>query len=274
MKRILIVVMVLIALVSYMTPFAIAEKDYSAEGWYTVYSIVPANYDHSYIYSQPSSTSGNNLGTVYDGNDVYVYYTTQGTGNRDSVWAYCDYNGVTGYIRYENLVYGGNEGNETSTDSANSGYIGTLMVANCDSFVSLRERPDTLSRRIVKVPKWELVEAYYYDSEWCECYYDGLHGYILRQYLSYRPSRYSDNEVYPIDEVDRYDLNYYEYRPVVTKGRGRLVFQKSPRGSFLSEHSFHDDDWIYVNVEWRQDGYAIAYEDGVYGYVDASYIDW
>ena len=27
-----------------------------------------------------------------------------------------------------------------------------------------------------------------------------------------------------------------------------------------------------MNLNWRQDGYAIAYEDGVYGYVDAGYI--
>ena len=75
-------------------------------------------------------------------------------------------------------------------------------------------------------------------------------------------------------ESGKYDLDDYGYRPVVTRGRGSLVFQESPRGSFLSGYRYDDGDEIFVNLTWRQDGYAIAWEDGVYGYVDASYIDW
>ena len=74
--------------------------------------------------------------------------------------------------------------------------------------------------------------------------------------------------------VDKYDLNLYEYRQVTEKGRGSLVFQKSPGGTSMMEFKYRDGDWIYVNVKWRSQGYAMAYEDGVYGYVDASYIDW
>ena len=73
---------------------------------------------------------------------------------------------------------------------------------------------------------------------------------------------------------DRYDLDDFGYRTVRTRGKGKLVFQNSPRGSFMSEYSFSDGDRIFVNLDWRQDGYAIAYENGDYGYVDASYIDW
>lgn len=72
----------------------------------------------------------------------------------------------------------------------------------------------------------------------------------------------------------KYDLDNYGYRTVRTGGKGKLVFQSSPRGAFMTEYSFRDGDRIYVNLDWRQDGYAIAYEDGEYGYVDASYIDW
>ena len=75
-------------------------------------------------------------------------------------------------------------------------------------------------------------------------------------------------------ESDRYDLDNYGYRTVTEKGRGSLVFQSSPKGSFMREYRYHDGDAIFVNLTWRQNGYAIAYEDGVYGYVDASYIDW
>ena len=73
---------------------------------------------------------------------------------------------------------------------------------------------------------------------------------------------------------DRYDLDDFDYRTVKTRGKGKLVFQTKPRGSFMSEYSFSDGDRIYVNLDWRQDGYAIAYQNGDYGYVDAGYIDW
>ena len=39
-------------------------------------------------------------------------------------------------------------------------------------------------------------------------------------------------------------------------------------------YQFWNGDRIYVNLNWRQDGYAIAYQNGVYGYVDANYINW
>lgn len=73
---------------------------------------------------------------------------------------------------------------------------------------------------------------------------------------------------------DKYDLDNFGYRTVRTRGRGNLVFQSKPRGSFMSEYSFSNGDRIYVNLDWREDGYAIAYKNGDYGYVDASYIDW
>ena len=73
---------------------------------------------------------------------------------------------------------------------------------------------------------------------------------------------------------DRFDLDNYGYRTVVTNGKGALVFQNSPDGTFMNDYQYNDGDRIYVNLDWRQDGYAIAYEDGVYGYVDASYILW
>ena len=73
---------------------------------------------------------------------------------------------------------------------------------------------------------------------------------------------------------DKYDRDNFGYRTVRTRGRGKLVFQNSPRGSFMSEYAFSNGDPIFVNLDWREDGYAIAYENGDYGYVDASYIDW
>ena len=76
------------------------------------------------------------------------------------------------------------------------------------------------------------------------------------------------------EDDGRYELMNYGFRLVDTDGRGALVFQSSPDGSFMNQYQFSDGEPIYVNLNWREDGYGIAYEDGVYGYVDAGYINW
>jgi hypothetical protein len=55
---------------------------------------------------------------------------------------------------------------------------------------------------------------------------------------------------------------------------GALVFQKTAGGTFMSKYKFYDGDRIFVNVYYREKGYALAYKSGAYGYVDARYIDW
>lgn len=74
---------------------------------------------------------------------------------------------------------------------------------------------------------------------------------------------------------DKFDLNRFAYRTVITDGPDdALVFQTEPYGDFMFDYQFWTGDQILVNTDWRQDGYAIAYQDGVYGYVDAGYIIW
>lgn len=152
-------------------------------------------------------------------------------------------------------------------------YIGTRYVVNCDEWVSLRLYPDTSSDRLAKVPFGAKVnDCFEADNGFYYCEYNGTTGYILSKYLSSSPQKHGTGKTSSND--DRYDLNQYDYRMVVEKGRGALIFQKAPRGSFMKNHKFYDGDWIYVNINWRQNGYAIAYENGEYGYVDASYIEW
>ena len=83
---------------------ALAYQDYSASGYYSLWVTKPADHDHVYLYDRPSSTKGMNLGRIDNGDLVYVYYLTNGLNGHDSVWAYCDFNGVEGYIRYCNLT--------------------------------------------------------------------------------------------------------------------------------------------------------------------------
>ena len=98
-------------------------------------------------------------------------------------------------------------------------------------------------------------------------YQNGTYGYVDAKYIDWGSSSYSGGS-------SKKNLSNYGYRTVNTGGRGNLVFQSSPNGSFMNDYQYSDGEQIYVNLDWRSDGYAIAYEDGVYGYVDASYIDW
>ncbi len=65
-------------------------------------------------------------------------------------------------------------------------HYGTMMVDNCEEWVSLRDGPGTGCKRLAKVPLFALVT----DAQWspiCDkyiyCCYDGQFGYILSQYL-------------------------------------------------------------------------------------------
>ena len=103
MKKILMAAMVLALAVSALFNTALAYDDYAASGYYRLWVTMPENYDHVYLYDLPSSTQGRNLGRIDNGDRVYVYYLTDGY-RHNSVWAYCDFNGVGGYIRFCNLT--------------------------------------------------------------------------------------------------------------------------------------------------------------------------
>ena len=99
-------------------------------------------------------------------------------------------------------------------------------------------------------------------------YQDGVYGYVDAKYINWNDGSSTSGD-------GRYDFSNYDYRTVKTdNSKGALVFQTSPNGSFMNDYEFWNGDRIYVNLNWRQDGYAIAYQNGVYGYVDANYINW
>ncbi|MBR1821490.1 MAG: SH3 domain-containing protein [Clostridia bacterium] len=197
-----------------------ADKDYTAAGWYKVFSIVPENHDYSYIYDKPSSTKGDSQCRADDGERVYVYYTTGGIGKKGTTWAYCSYDSekkgtVEGFIRFSNLViesdYVADAPKPTSTpkptatpkptdanslfitprptatpkpvDSAKMPTLTTLTVVNCNYWVSLREGPTTKSTRLAEVPKGAQVVGYAYNKHWYAVYYDGQFGYIYADYI-------------------------------------------------------------------------------------------
>ena len=87
-----------------------------------------------------------------------------------------------------------------------------------------------------------------------------------------KPVSSSDDMYEPSGDI--YDLSNYGYRTVATQGRGALVFQTEPFGSFMKEYKYTDGDQLLVNLNWVEEGYTLACDNGVYGFVDASYIDW
>ncbi len=68
--------------------------------------------------------------------------------------------------------------------SADDEYIGRMEVVNCNEWVSLRQRPSTYAKRLVKVSLGAIVNnCQRIDDEWIYVEYDGYSGYILAKYL-------------------------------------------------------------------------------------------
>ena len=69
----------------------------------------------------------------------------------------------------------------------------------------------------------------------------------------------------------RYNLNYYAYRTVSVPQGTLLVMQERPGGDFMSTY-YMDGEAIFVNMRYSENGYLIAYKNGVFGYVDMKYV--
>ena len=54
---------------------------------------------------------------------------------------------------------------------------------NCNEWVTLRAKPSTSANTVTRIPWGDTVEAYAYNSQFAECYYNGLHGYVLLKYF-------------------------------------------------------------------------------------------
>ena len=169
------------------TSFTRGYNDYSVEGWYYVDSITPSGYTYSYIYDKPSSTSGNNLGRVNDGEQVYVYYATSDAGGK--VWGYCAYYGVgrtiKGYIRYENLSteFGGNKGRSSGyvEPSGFGWYIVDTVTPQNNTYSYMYDQPSSMNgNNLGRVNDGARVYVYRLsdNGKWAYCEYSGLGKYI------------------------------------------------------------------------------------------------
>ena len=102
----------------------------------------------------------------------------------DGEWIYCEYNGRSGFILSEYLEEVQNGDREPLYEEPGDESIGTMIVINCEEWVSLREKPSTSSKRLAKVPLDGFVEdCRWYNSEFIYCCYEGQYGYIHSDYL-------------------------------------------------------------------------------------------
>ncbi|MBO4298490.1 MAG: SH3 domain-containing protein [Clostridia bacterium] len=96
----------------------------------------------------------------------------------DERFCYCLFGDQEGFILTDNL--------EWVSGGANADYLGECVIVNCISFASLRELPDTSSRRLARVPLGAIVtDCYIVDERFACCTYDGVTGYILLDNLGW-----------------------------------------------------------------------------------------
>ena len=96
----------------------------------------------------------------------------------DDRFSYCLYGDLEGFILNENP--------EWVSGGVNADYLGECVIVNCVSYASLRELPDTSSRRLARVPLGATVtDCYIVDERFACCTYDGFTGYILLDNLGW-----------------------------------------------------------------------------------------
>ena len=113
----------------------------------------------------------------------------------DCAWYTADYiygcyNGTYGYILGKYLHV--DDGSIVTTPS---GYeVGDMVVVNCDSWVSLRQKPNSASDRLKKVPLGAMVtNCQFYNSDFIYCRYQGSWGFIQSQYLAFGEGGIADD---------------------------------------------------------------------------------
>ncbi|MBR2527567.1 MAG: hypothetical protein IKE58_03720 [Blautia sp.] len=210
----------------------------------------------------------------WNGDSIYVNLTY-----REKGYAIAYQNGVYGYVDAGYINWSGSgssSGGSTSTYPRDLSYFGYRTV-------SINTPGDCLVFQ--SAPAGSVMSGYqfwngdsiyvnltYREKGYALAYQNGVYGYVDASYINWSGSSSSGSST---PSIDPHDLSYFGYRTVRTNSPSDcLVFQSEPAGAFMSDYKFWNGDSIYVNLTWRERGYTIAYQNGVYGFVDASYINW
>ena len=70
-----------------------------------------------------------------------------------------------------------------------------------------------------------------------------------------------------------HDLNNYVWKTVCNLPAGScLVMQYNPGGAFIQGMQYWNGNAIFVHKNFWENGYFLAYSNGIYGFVDAQYV--
>ncbi|MBQ6595705.1 MAG: SH3 domain-containing protein [Clostridia bacterium] len=194
----------------------------------------------SYASTSASTVTRIPLGGWVEG----YYYNTEFTE--------CWYNGMHGYVLSTYLSHSGS----SSSVAGYGGYMGKMMVVNVNEFVTLRSYPSTKASAVTRVSKGQIVDAYYYDSTWMHCYYNGMEGFILSKYLSgsYYGGYSASGSYLGAKQVVKCK-EWVSLRATPSSSATRLAYV--PLGAYVDAYTY-DSRWYYCCYK-GQYGYILAY---------------
>ena len=136
------------------------------------------------------------------------------------------------------------------------GVTDVMVVANCSEWVSLRESPDTSSKRLKTVRLGELVQdCTSAPNDFIYCFYDGAWGYILSQYL--RPTDFSPSEGFTGNQMVVNCKEWVSMREKPDTSFKRLT--KVPLGAVVTSCVAWYGDYIYCEYKGYKGYISTAY---------------
>lgn len=138
------------------------------------------------------------------------------------------------------------------------GITDVMVVANCSEWVSLREAPDTNSKRLKTVHLGELVlECVSAPNDFIYCNFDGAWGYILSHYL--RPTDFTLGESFPGNQMVVNCKEWVSMRESPDASAKRVV--KVPLGAVVTSC-----------VTWYAGEFIYCEYKGYTGYISSAYL--
>ncbi len=140
-----------------------------------------------------------------------------------------------------------------------TGLIGAMEIVNCQSYASLRARPDTSSTRLARVPLGSIVtNCWYEDERFTYCVYDGLEGYILTSNLSFIAGpvgqEYADEEY--LGNMQIVNCKSYASLRSFPDTKADLI-ARVPLGSIVTNVFYEDDRFCYC-LYGDQEGFILS----------------
>ncbi|MBO2516775.1 MAG: hypothetical protein CW338_05770 [Clostridiales bacterium] len=173
----------------------------------------------------------------------------------------CEFGGKTGYIQSKYLKKTNLTGSE--------GILNNQMVIKVDEWVSLREQPDTSSKRLAKVPLGSVVtQCVSWNGNFVYCCYKGQYGYIATQYLTDADWNWLDQkeQTYPPVAETMEVVNCSDWvslRQLPSTKSPRL--EKVPLGAIVTGCEQVTENFISCSYNGKKGYIQLNYLAGYYG---------